>query len=148
MAPLPVLQGAAQFLDLAFHGDDGRGGGRIAYTGREHLRARVPQQKLRLAGRPSLAEELCRDVRDLMRLIENDGLGARQQIAEAFVLERKIREQQVVIHHDDVGGLGVAPRLEHMAARELGALRSQAVFAGRGDLRPQRGLFGQIGELR
>jgi hypothetical protein len=54
----------------------------------------------------TLAEELRRDVRHLMRFIQNHRLGARQQIAEALVLERQIREQQVMIHDHDVGGLG------------------------------------------
>ena len=70
--------------------------------------------------RPGLAEELRRDVRNLVRLVEDDGLRARQQIAEALLLEREIREQQMVIHDHDVGRLGVAPRLEHMTVRELG----------------------------
>ncbi len=82
-----------------------------------------------------------------MRFIQNDGLGARQQIAEALVLERQIREQQVMIHHHDVRRLRVAPRLEHMAARELRALLAEAILAGRGDARPQGRLLRQIGEL-
>ena len=48
--------------------------------------------------------------------------GAGQQIAEALVLEREIREQQMVIHHDDIGSLGIAPRPDHVAVRELRAL--------------------------
>ena len=82
----------------------------------------VPHQQLRLPHRPDLAEELRRDIRHLMRFVENHGLGARQQIAEALVFEREIGQQQMMIHDHDVGCLRVAPRLEHMAARELRAL--------------------------
>src|ERR1700676_1722645 len=53
----------------------------------------------------------------------------------------------MLIHDDDVRRLGVPPRLEHTATRELGTLCSQAIFAGGGNLRPYRGLFGQIGKL-
>ena len=110
--------------------------------------ATIAQQDLNLAHRPGLAEELRRDIGNLVRLVENDGLRARQQIAEALLLEREIREQQMVIHHDDVGRLGIAPRLEHMAARELRALLPQTILARRGDHRPHRRLLRQVGELR
>jgi hypothetical protein len=83
-----------------------------------------------------------------MRLIQDDGLRARQQIAEAFVLECEIGQQQVVIHDHDVGGLRVAPRLEHVAASELRTLLAQAVFTRRGNVRPERRLLRQIGEFR
>src|SRR5277367_6009722 len=91
-----------------------------AQAGREQLRHQVAQQDLNLAYRPDLAEELRRGVGNLVRLIEDDGFRARQQIAESLLLEGEIREQQMVIHDDDVGRLGVAPRLEYMATGELG----------------------------
>ena len=83
-----------------------------------------------------------------MRFVQNDRIGARQQIAEALILEREIRQQQMVVHHHDLRGLGLAPSLEHMAAGELRALLPQTVFAGRGDHRPDRRLLRHVGELR
>src|ERR1700678_3462480 len=51
-ASRPALQSAAQFLELGLHGNDCRGGCRIAHAGRHHLRRDVPQQKLQLTDRP------------------------------------------------------------------------------------------------
>ncbi len=83
-----------------------------------------------------------------MRLVQDDGIRARQQIAEALILEREIRQQQMMIHHHDLRGLGLAAGLEHMAAGELRALLPQTVLARRGDHRPHRRLLRQVGELR
>ncbi len=120
--------------------------GRTHARGRE-LRGRIAQQMLCLPHRPALPEELRRDIRHLMRLVENDRLGAGQKVAEPLLLERKIREQQVMVDDDDLGGLRGAACLEHVAARELRALLPEAVLARRGDHRPRRRLFGQVGEL-
>ena len=120
---------------------------RRADAGGAQFRRDVAQQDLNLAHRPRLAEELRRDIRHLMRLIQDDGLGAGQQIAESLVLEREIGQQQMMIHDDDVGGLRVAARFEHMAARELRALLAEAVFARRGNARPDRRLLRQVGEF-
>jgi hypothetical protein len=68
------------------------------------------------------------------------------KIAEALVLERQIGQQQMMIDDDDVGGLGVAPRLEHMAARELRAFLAETILARRGDSATP-GLLRQIGEF-
>jgi hypothetical protein len=142
-----AAQTAAQF-EPRFQGRDRGVDRRSAHAGGTQLRRDIAQQDLHLAHRPHLAEELCRGIRDLMRLIQDHGLRARQQIAEALVLEREIGKQQVVIHDHDVGGLRVAPRLEHMAASELGTLLAQAVFTRRGNVRPERRLLRQIGEFR
>ena len=111
------------------------------------FRGNVPHQHLNLAHRPGLPEELRRDIRHLVRLIQNDRFGAGQQIAEALVLERQVGQQQVVIHHDDIGRLRIAAGFNHMAARILRAFLAETVFARRGDAGPDRGLFRQVGEL-
>ena len=121
-------------LDAEHRLDEGR---RADRRGRK-FRGDVAQQHLHLAHRPDLAEELRGDIRHLMRLIQDHRLGARQQIAEALVLQRQIREQQVMIHDHDIGGLGIAARVEHMAARELRTFLAEAVLARRGDARPDR----------
>src|SRR3981081_3623696 len=53
----------------------------------------------------------------------------------------------MMVHDHDVSRLSVAPRLEHVTTRELGTFRPEAILAGRGNLRPHRGLFRQIGKL-
>jgi len=122
--------------------------GRRLDTGRAKLERGIAKQNLRLTRRPGLAEELGGDVGNLVRLVENHGFGTRQQVAEALVLERKIREQQVVIDDDHVGRLRSAAGIDDMAAPELRALLTQAIFARRRDRRPERGLFGQVGKFR
>ena len=83
-----------------------------------------------------------------MRFVQDHGVRARQQIGESLVLERKIGEQQVMVHDDDVGGLCGTAGLDHVAAGVLRALLAQAVLASRGDRRPDGRLLRQIGELR
>ena len=116
------MQRAAQLLQPSIHRGDGGGDFRSAHAGSHHLGRDVAHQKLYLAHRPDLPEELRRDIRHLMRFIQDDGFRARQEIAKSLVFEREIREQQMVIHDDDVGRLSVAPGLEHMTTRELGTL--------------------------
>ena len=74
-----------------------------AHAGRGQLGAEIAQQNLRLPDRPVLAEELRRDIGNLMGFVQNDRLRPRQEVTEALVLEREVGEQQVVIHHHDVG---------------------------------------------
>ena len=100
------------------------------------------------------AEELRREIRDLVRLVEDHGVDRAEQIAEAVFLQREVGEQQVVVDDDDVGFERLAPRFDHVAAADLGAAIAEAVVARRGDLRPERvriaeiGHFGEIARLR
>ena len=86
------------------------------HAGILHLRRGIPQQELHLPNRPGLSKELSGGLRHLVGLVQNDGLRAGQQIAESLVLEREIREQQMMIHHHDLSGLRGAARLHHVAA--------------------------------
>jgi len=61
-----------------------------------------------------------------MRLVQDHGFRTRQEIAEALVLQRKIREQQVVIHDDDVGCWALRRARTRGSAR-IGDLCSQAI---------------------
>src|SRR3546814_20702216 len=66
------------------------------------------------------------------------GLRAGQDLAEAFLLERKIRQQQVVVDHDHVGVLCALARLDHEALVPERALAAKAVLGGGGGHRQQR----------
>ena len=57
------------------------------------LREHVAQQSLELARADRPAEELLRYVGQLVRFVDDDGIGSRQQLAEARILEREIGEQ-------------------------------------------------------
>ena len=100
--------------------------------------ARVAHQQLHLAAAEARAEELRGEIGDLVRLVEDHRVRRAEQVAEAVFLEREVGEQQVVIDDDDVGLDGLAARLDHVAAADVGAARAEAVVARRGDLRPQR----------
>ena len=81
----------------------------------------VAQQQLHLAAAETRAEELRREIRNLVGLVDDHRVRGAQQVAEAFFLERQVREQQVVVHDDDVGLDGLAARLDHVAAADVGA---------------------------
>ncbi len=132
---------------MSFDAQHGFDQGGSANRGGRQLGGNVAQQDLHLTHRPGLAEELRGDIRNLVRLIQDHSLRTGQQIAEALVLERQIGQQQMVIHHDDVGGLRIAARLEYMTTRELRALLAETVLPRRGDARPHRGLLRQVGEF-
>ena len=89
-----------------------------------------------------------------MRLIEDHRIGGAEKVAETVLLQREIGKQQVMVDDDEVRRLRVAPCRHHMTARVVRAALTQAVVAGRGDLRPDRlglghaGHFGQIARLR
>ena len=108
------------------------------------LLARVAHQQFHLAAAEARAEELRGEIRDLVRLVDDHRVRRAEQVAEAVFLERQVREQQMVIDDDDVGLDGLAARLDHVAAADLGAARAEAVVARRGDLRPQRMRVAQI----
>ena len=47
------------------------------------------------------AEELCGEIGNLVGLIENHGVGGSEQIAEAVLFQRQIRQQQVMVDDDE-----------------------------------------------
>jgi hypothetical protein len=102
------------------------------------LRQRVTCEQRRLAPREIAAEELRRDLRHLVRLVEDHGFRPRQQLAEALVLHREVGKQQVVVDDDDVCGLGFAARSDHVAARVRRTGGAEAVLARRRDGRAHR----------
>src|SRR5690349_23405601 len=116
--------------------------------------SRVAYGQLDLAAADSHAEKLRGQIRNLVRLVEDDGICRPEQIAEAVFLEREIRQQKVVIDDDHVGLDGGTAGIEDMAARVVAAPRTQAVVPRGRDLRPERmripqvGYFGEITALR
>ena len=83
----------------------------------------------------AFAEELRGQFRQLMCLIDHEGLCARQDFAEAFLLEREIRQQQMMVHHHQVGGLCALARLHDETLAPERAFGAQAVVGGGRDLR-------------
>jgi len=63
-------------------------------------------------------EKLGGKIRQLMRLIQNERIGRSQDVTEAVLLQNEIREQEVVVHDDDVGFLRRAPSGGHVTARK------------------------------
>ncbi len=82
-----------------------------------------------------------------MRLVDDDDVRARQQLTETRVLQRQICKQQMMVYHDDVGGLRLTPRLDDEAIVEVLAAHTEAIVDGRADPRLQAVTFGQIMEL-
>jgi hypothetical protein len=70
-----------------------------------------------------------------VRLVDDDRVGPGQQLPKAQILERQIREQQVVVDDHDLGGLRAATRLDHEATVDVLALAAEAILDGRRDLR-------------
>ncbi len=63
-----------------------------------------------------------------------------QDVAEAFFLQREVRQQQMVIDHDEVRFAGAPARGEHMAAREFRAAAAAAAVARRDVMRSRSGM--------
>ena len=91
----------------------------------------------------ALAEELRGEFRQLVRLVDHEGLRAGQDLAEAFLLEREVGQQQMMVDHHDVGGLRALPRLHHEALAPERAVGPEAVVGGGRHLRQQRRVFRQ-----
>ena len=118
------------------------------------LHAQLLHQVLDLAAADVRAEELRGEIRHLVRLVEHHGIRRAEQVAEAILLQRQIRQQQVMIDDDDVGLERLAPRGDHVAAGEFRAALAEAIVARRGDLRPdgcesaKSRHFGEVAALR
>ena len=84
-----------------------------------------------------------------MGLVDDEGIGARQDLTEPLVLEGEIRAQEVMVDHHQIGLLGLAPGLEQVALVPLRAVLPQAIVAGRRDQGPDRRIIrhGQFGDV-
>ena len=72
--------------------------------------ARVARQLHDLRRGHRLAEEEPREVRQVVRLVEDDRVGARQEVGHALVAQHHVGEEEVVVHDDDVGVVGALLR--------------------------------------
>jgi hypothetical protein len=108
---------------------------------------RVTGEFEKLRGRQRLAEEQRGGLRQLMRFVEDDRIGRRQQFGHAGIAQHDVGEEQVMVDHHDVGLLRLAARLHHEAFLVVRALLAEAVFTRGGDHRPHRGRFRHAREL-
>jgi hypothetical protein len=108
----------------------------LACTRQEQLGSDIARQRLQLTTRNREAEKVRRNLRQLVRFVDDDGIGAGEQVAEALLLEHQVRHQQMMIHHDDVRRLRFAARLHDVTTIECRAIRAETVVACRGDPRP------------
>jgi hypothetical protein len=69
--------------------------------------------------------------RELVRLVEDRDLDARQQLGDSAVAQRHVGEEEVMVDDDDVGEHRLAARLHDVAAAVLGTLGAEAVLARR-----------------
>jgi hypothetical protein len=81
------------------------------------------------------AEELDAGLGELVRLVEDRDLDARQQLGDAAVAQRHVGEEEMMVDDDDVGEHRLAPRLHHVALAVLRAFAAEAVLARRRDER-------------
>ena len=69
------------------------------------------------------AEELGRQVGDLMGLVEDDRVGGTEDITEAVLLQRKVRQQEMMVDDDNVSIeelRGVLTRRDNVRSRGSG----------------------------
>lgn len=96
----------------------------------------------------AVAQELGRNVGQLVCLVDHDRVGTGKQVAEPLFFQHQVGHQQVVIDDDDVGGLRLASCREHETLLEPGAFRTEAVLACRRHPRPHGILFADAGQFR
>ena len=88
------------------------------------------------------AEKAGGDLRELVRLVQDETVRARQELAEPLVLERQIGTEQVVIDHHQVRRLGLATGLHQVTVLPLRAGLAETVVAGGGHRGPHLGILG------
>ena len=142
-----LREGQAQVARGLFDGgDDFRPVGAAARV-RQALGQHVAAQLEDLRGRHGLAEEQGGGVGQLVRFVEDDGVGRRQQLGHAGVLQRDVGEEQVVVDHHDVGLLRFAARLHDETVLVVLALGAHAGVARRRHQVPDRGVLGHLRQL-
>ena len=114
---------------------------------RSRRRAGVARKLGELTARDLHSEEPGRDIGDLVRFIDDQGIGEREQIPESGLLERHVREQEMVVDHHDIRFGRPAPCLDDVASIVHRTLRSQAVVRGGGDRAPNRVMLGKVGHF-
>jgi hypothetical protein len=116
---------------------------RLLQPGGKHVARKVDQ--LRRAERR--AEELDARLGELVRLVEDRDLDARQQLGDSAVAQRHVGEEEMVVDDDHIGEHRLAARLHHVAAPVFGAFDAEAVLARRRDERDDAAALVEAGEL-
>ena len=98
-------------------------------------------------GRERVAEKQARRLGQLVRFVEDQRIARRQQLGDALVAQHDVGEEEVMVDHHHVGGERVAPRAHHEAVAVIRAALPEAVVARRRGLRPDRRVFGHVGEI-
>ncbi len=146
-ALLAAAHGDAQIadrvLETACHIGQPGGFAALAHV----LGHRIARQFGQPAAAETDAEKLRRRIRQLVRLVDDERIDRRQQFAEAFLFERHVGKQQMVIDDDQFGFLRAPPGRQHVALAVPVAVRAEAVLGGRGDTRPDRRVFGYAGQF-
>ncbi len=119
---------------------------RIAPT-RHHAR-RVAHQFLEAVIAHDDAEILRRYILELMRLVQHRGVTIGNDRAVVAVAHGRVGEQQVMVHDDEVGFGGALAHARDEALLIERAGRAEAVLGRRGQLRPEREVLRQVGQLR
>ncbi len=83
-----------------------------------------------LAAGDGLPEILHRQLGELVRLVHYHRIGTGQQFGKPRFLQHHIGQQQVVIDHDDIRLLRLAPGFHDKAVIENRAFAAQAIFGG------------------
>ena len=98
-------------------------------------------------GGHAAAQEAGGRVGQLVRFVEDDGVGLGQQVGDALFAQHQVGHEQGVVDHHHVGLLGLAAGLDHEAVADARALLAQAVLARRGDALPDVGVFGHLRQV-
>ena len=120
--------------------------GRASHRARK-LPLHIANHILDPAAREAGAEELGRQIRNLMRLIEDQRVGRAQDVPEAVFFQSQVSEQEVMVDDHDVRFLRHATRRGDMTPGELATAHAEAVVPRRRHLRPQRMRVGKTGHL-
>src|SRR6185503_2553596 len=103
--------------------------------------ARIARELEELCRRERFAEEEAREVRQVVRLVEDERVGGAEELRRAFLAQRQVGEEEMVVDDADLGVGCALARLHHAAIAVVAARGPQAVLAGRRYLAPRgRGL--------
>ena len=92
-------------------------------------------------------EELYGEIRQLVCLVNDDGLCPGEKLDEALLFHREIGQQQAVVHDDEIRFLCGLAGLHDVAFRVFRAFLAKAVVRRRRDERPDRRVLGNVNEL-
>ena len=115
---------------------------------RQALGQHVAAQFQDLRGRHRVAKEQSGRIGQLVCLIEDDGIGRRQQFGHARVLQGHVGKEQMVVDNHHVGLLGFLAGFHDEAILVILALGAHAgVARGRHQI-PDHGVFRHLGQFR